>query len=119
GLRLAEFLAFGTMGPLHVQQPIFRFAVTQGLISGFVVTSEWIVASLVLVRNSDRPAWTGPVAALLGVGLGFTAGTLGIAAVTGLPLARTLVNWWPAMVILAPAAALLVALTRRASAPAS
>ena len=113
GLRLAEFLAFGTMGPLYVQQPIFRFALTQGLISAFVVTSEWVVASLALAWAHNRLPWISPVVALVGAGLGFGVAMLGIAAASGLPLHQTFANWWPVILILAPAVALLVALTRR------
>lgn len=113
GLRLAEFFAFGTMGPLHVQQPTFRFAVTQGLISAAVVTSEWIIASLALARADSRAPWIRSLVALIGAGLGFFAAMLVIAAATGLPLQSTLVSWSPVILILASVAALLVALTRR------
>ena len=40
-----------------------------------------------------------------------------IAAATGLPLRPIIANWWPYLAILAPAAALLAALTVRAEAP--
>lgn len=113
GLRLAEFLAFGTMGPLHVQQPIFRFAVTQGLISAVVVTLEWIIASSVLAQPRREAFWLAPLTALISTGLAFLALILGIAGTTGLPLLRTFANWSPVIVILAPAAAMLVALARR------
>lgn len=110
GLRLADFFAFGTMGPLHVQQPIFRFAVTQGLISALVITAEWIVASLLLARVRIASPWIRAVAAIVSVGLGFLAAMLVIAAATGLPLQPTLANWWPVLLILASAAAVLVML---------
>ena len=56
-------------------------------------------------------------ATLVGTGAGFAAVMLIIAAATGLPLRPIIANWWPYLAILAPAAALLAALTVRAEAP--
>lgn len=116
GLRLAGFLAWGTMGPLHVQQPIFRFALTNGLISAAAITGAWFALSFVLSRSYSAP-WRRGSVALVGTGAGFAAVMLAIAAATGLPLRPIIANWWPYLAILAPAAALLAALTVRAEAP--
>lgn len=116
GLRLASFLAWGTMGPLHEQQPNFQFALINGLISGAAITGAWVALSLVLSRAWSAP-WPRSGAALVGTGVGFTALMLATAAATGLPLAPIIANWWPYIAILAPAAALLAAMTVRAEAP--
>jgi len=112
GFRLASFLAWGTMGPLHVPQPIFLFALTNGLISAAAITGAWVGLSLALSR-----AWSGPWrrsgAAFVGTGAGFATVMLAIAAATGLPLRPIISNWWPYIAILAPAVALLAALTAR------
>ena len=41
GLRLLEFTAFGMMGPLHVPQPIIRFALVNGVLSATIIVSLW------------------------------------------------------------------------------
>jgi len=116
GLRLAGFLAWGTMGPLHVQQPIFRFAVTNGLISASAITAAWVALSLALSRVWSAP-WRRSGAALVATGVGFAAVMLATSAATGLPLRPIIANWWSYIAVLASAAALLVALTVRADAP--
>lgn len=118
GLRLAGFLAWGTMGPLHVQQPIFRFALTNGLISAAAITGAWVALSLILGR-ARSPPWRRSGAALLATAGGFSAVLLATAVATGLPLRPIIANWWPYLAILAPAAALLTALTVRGEAPRS
>lgn len=116
GLRLAGLLAWGTMGPLHVKQPIFRFALTNGLISAAAITAAWVALSLALSRAWSAP-WRRSAATLVGTGAGFAAVMLATAAATGLPLRPIIANWWPYVAILAPAAALLAALTVHAEAP--
>ena len=56
GLKLASFLAWGTMGPLNVQQPIFRFALTNGLVSAALVTLAWLAASRATSKCQRRRA---------------------------------------------------------------
>jgi hypothetical protein len=114
--RLAEFHVYGTMGPLGVQQPIFRLALTNGLVSAAVIILAWIGASLVLARPRRRVPWFRPAWTLAGTAIVCLAVILGVAVAAGLPLQRTFAYWWPAIPFLAPAAALLVALTGRRAA---
>jgi len=117
GVRLASFLAWGTMGPLHVQQPIVRLALANGLISATTIALAWVLLSLALARASGT-RWRRGVSAFIGTAAGLAAVMLGITVATGLPPRPIIMNWWPYIVILAPAVALLAALTVRLQAPA-
>lgn len=118
GFQLANFLAWGTMGPLNVQQPIFRFALVNGLISATVITLQWTLASALLWRAvRDVSAFK---SAAVGFGLvfaSFTSVALAVMVLTGLPPLRLLGDLLPAVAILALATALLVGLTPRAQLP--
>jgi|GEM_PF-1881179 hypothetical protein len=117
GLKLAGFLTGGTMGPLTVQQPILRFALTNGLISAALITSAWFVASQALqaavnVGPRRRGLWM-----LVGASATFSAAILALALLTGLPLQPLAAHWWPFIVIIGPAAGLLGYFTYRSVAP--
>lgn len=119
GLKLAGFLAWGTMGPLYVQQPIFRFALVNGLISSALVTLMWLGAGLALRAAARlgpwrRGAWIG-----VGTGATFSAAILAAVLVTGLPLPPQIAFWWPFIAFLGSVSGLLASLTWRgvASAP--
>lgn len=107
GTTLAGFLRYGTMGPLYVQQPIFRFALVNGLVSTAVITAMWGAVSLTLVRWSRLTPMRRAVEAFIGVWIGFGLAVLMIALVTGLPALSTVLHWWPAIAFLACTIALL------------
>lgn len=115
GLKLAGFLAWGTMGLLNVQQPIFRFALTNGLISAALVTLAWWAASRALQRAKNVGPWYRGASMLVGASATFTLAILALALATGLPLQPLAAYWWPFIAIIGPAAGLLAALTWRSS----
>ena len=117
GLKLASFLAWGTMGPLNVQQPIFRFALTNGLVSAALVTLAWLAASRALQSVKDVGPWHRGAWMLAGTSAMFSLAILGLALGTGLPLPPLAVYWWPFIAIIGPAAGLLAAFTWRSRTP--
>ncbi|MDP2765421.1 MAG: hypothetical protein Q8O54_11370 [Brevundimonas sp.] len=118
GLQLASFLAWGTMGPLNVQQPIFRFALTNGLISAALITLAWFFAGRILRKLPNPGPWRRGSWMLIGTGVGFSTAMLVIAIATGLPIPSLVSHWWPLIMIISPAAGLLSSLTWRGSAAA-
>jgi len=54
--RLLEFLAFGTMGPLGVRQPVVRFALVNGALSATIIVSLSAALMAVLARRKSHPS---------------------------------------------------------------
>lgn len=114
GLQLASFIALGTMGPLNTQQPILRFALTNGLVSGLFIVTAWTFAAWMLRRWRSR--MQGPSRFILPIAsicLALIAFAVVSALFAGLPLWPVAAFWWPAIPIVALPAALLVALIIR------
>lgn len=117
GLQLASFLAWGTMGPLNVQQPIFRFALTNGLISAALITLVWLAASRALQSAKDVGPWRRGAWMLFGTSAAFSLAIFALAIGTGLPWQPLAAYWWPFIVIIGPAAGLLASFTWRSETP--
>lgn len=117
GLKLASFLAWGTMGPLNLQQPIFRFALTNGLISAALVTLVWLAASRALQCANDVGPWRRGAWMFVGTTAAFSLAISALAIGTGLPWQPTAAYWWPFIVIIGSAAGLLASFTWRSGTP--
>lgn len=117
GLQLASFLAWGTMGPLDVQQPIFRLALTNGLVSAALVTLAWLAASGALQSAKDVGPWHRGAWVLVGTSAMFVLAILGLALGTGMSLRSLAAYWWPIVATVGPAAGLLASFTWRSPAP--
>lgn len=117
GLKLASFLAWGTMGILNVQQPIFRFALTNGLISAALITLAWLAASRAFQSAQNLGPWHRGAWMLVGTTATFSLAILTLATGTGLPLQPLAAYWWPFIAIIGPAAGLLASLTWRSRTP--
>lgn len=113
GLKLASFLAWGTMGMLNVQQPIFRFALTNGLISAALITLAWLAASRALQSVKNVGPWRRFSSMLVVTSATFSLAILALALGTGLPLQPLATYWWPFIAIIGPAAGLLASFTSR------
>lgn len=113
GLKLASFLAWGTMVTLNVEQPIFRFAFTNGLISAALITLAWLAASRALQGAKNVGPWHRGAWMLVGTSATFSLAILALAIGTGLPLQPLAAYWWPFIVIIGPAAGLLASFTWR------
>lgn len=113
GLQLAKFLAWGTMGPLNVQQPIIRFAITNGLICAVLITLAWLAASRALQGLGEIGPWHRGAWMLVGASAALSLAIPAIGITTGLPLKPLTAHWWPFIVIIGPAAGLLASLTWR------
>jgi len=113
-VHLAGFMVFGTMGPLHVQQPIFRFALTNGLMSATLIAIPWLLICAGIARFGRRPLALKQVA-----GAGAATAIAGVVAVillssaTGLPVLKMLNFWWPAFIVLSAITALLLGIYGR------
>jgi hypothetical protein len=114
GIQFAGFVAYGTMGPLHVQQPVLRLALVNGAVSSLVITVMWSLACVVVGganRALSRPKVV--LASLAVVSAAALAVIIVIALATGL-LWRAMVGWWwSGALFLGMAAALLTALVPR------
>ncbi|AYG94123.1 hypothetical protein D8I30_02165 [Brevundimonas naejangsanensis] len=117
GLKLAGFLAWGTMGPLNVQQPIFRFALTNGLISAALITLAWLAARRAIQSAKNIGPWLRGAWMLVGTSATFSLAILALALGTGLPLQPLAADWWPLIAIIGPAAGLLAFFTWRSNTP--
>lgn len=117
GLKLASFLAWGTMGMLNVQQPIFRFALTNGLFCAALITLAWLAASRALQSAKNVGPWRRFSSMLVVTSATSSLAILALVLGTGLPLQPLATYWWPFVAIIGPAAGLLASFTWRSRTP--
>lgn len=117
GVKLASFLAWGTMGPLDVPQPIVRFALTNGLISAALITLAWLAAGRALQGlKTVGPSRRG-VSMLLVTSATFSLAIIALALGAGLPMEPLIAYWWPFVAIIAVVSGLLASFTWRVTTP--
>ncbi|NBB53426.1 hypothetical protein GVN24_34680 [Rhizobium sp. CRIBSB] len=106
-VKLATFLAWGTMGPLGIQQPVFRFALINGLISAALITLVWLLVGHALQRIGSVSPWRRAAMALIGSTTVLLLAIIALALWTGLPLQPVIWFWGPPVAVVGLVAALL------------
>lgn len=113
GAGFAMFLAYGTMGPLGVPQPILRFAVVNGAVSATVIAALHELVGRWLRRMAPgRPAWRDAIEILVIAMAAYACIVLVIVVAGRLPLRQSLAIYLPAAAYLTSAVTLLAVLTR-------
>jgi hypothetical protein len=112
---LLMFMTFGTMGPLHVQQPIYRFSLINAALSATLIATIYCLVCLVLHRTSAL----GGTAIRATVAFFVTAAFFSLAVVTiavpsGMPLGRVFGYFLSGIAVFAAAISFLVAIQPRA-----
>lgn len=104
GLSLLGFVIFGTMGPLGMPQPIFRFALVNGAVSATVIAAAYLFRHRLSAPGRRR---LHPVTVLIAAIFVESSIVLGVSLVGRLPVLDALERFWPFGAIVAVSLAIL------------